>query len=726
LFIFMDLDLYQNIDEKAKAIIKETAPLKKEEKAIDFGDLIEKPLFLDEAQPLNKTKDYLNAATGWVYACASVICDEVAAIDLHLYKKTNKGIEEQLSHPILDLLYRANDFTTKFDLFWLTQQYLELSGEAPWYLVKQGGKITDILLLRPDLIDVIPGKDTYIDGYKYRVNQGKTIQLEGEDVLFLKVPDNTRPFRGRGTLQAIVKTVDIDNFSEDFNRNFFYNSAMPGSILKTDQKLTQETKKYLEFHIKRLYKGIDNAHKAMILEQGLDWKPMQMSQKDMDFLEQQRFSRDKILGIFRVPRTALGITDDVNRANAEATDYVFAKRTIKPKMQRLIEQLNEFLLPQFPDSENLFLSFTDPVPENLDNKLNYYKTGLSSGFLTINEVRKEENLEGIGPEGDQIFIPFTVNPIGQIKEQKQIDGLIQKQLSARNRKTNEKQSNKERIEKTLTEKLTPIVKQLLGRTLKKQGKKKSAETDKDINQKFWEAKIFKTDSFEKKWIEKMDEIFNDQSAKVLNIMPEKAASDDIKKWLLDKKKETKKTQKTFKPLMGSIIKEGGKDGFILLGLDDDLDLSNPIVQNFLEERSFQFSEEITEETNDKLGKTLSDGVANGESIPQLRKRVETIFDEMKKYRSERIARSEVIRASNYGTEQAYKESGVVEAKIWLTAFDERTCEYCADMDGKTVDLDENFADKGDTIAGFAVDYEDVGAPPLHPNCRCTIIPKVKS
>ena len=59
---------------------------------------------------------------------------------------------------------------------------------------------------------------------------------------------------------------------------------------------------------------------------------------------------------------------------------------------------------------------------------------------------------------------------------------------------------------------------------------------------------------------------------------------------------------------------------------------------------------------------------------------------MKSYRSERIARSEVIKATNWGTEEAYKESGVVDGKIWLTAFDERTCEFCASLDGKTTDL----------------------------------------
>jgi len=388
----MNTNFYNDLYSRAKEIVIDTTPEDYELKATDFGDLIEKPGFTNEAQPLAKTSDYLKAATGWVYASATAISDEIGAMQFKLFKRKGDQVEEVMEHEVLDLLYKANNFTTKFDLMWLTQDYLELAGEAPWYLVRQNNVITDILLLRPDLITVKAGtSNNYIDGYTYKVYDGggaKEIPLAIEDVIFIKYPSTTNPFRGMGTLQACAKTVDIDNYSEDYNRTFFYNSAMPGSILKTDQKLRPDVMKKLQYSMKKLYKGSNNAHKAMVLEQGLDWKPMQLSQKDMDFLEQQRFSRDKILGIFRVPKPVLGLTEDVNRANAEATDFIFAKRTIKPKMIRLVEQLNEFLLPQFAGTEEMYLTFVDPVPENTELKLKEYESGLKNGYMTINEVRE--------------------------------------------------------------------------------------------------------------------------------------------------------------------------------------------------------------------------------------------------------------------------------------------------------------------------------------------------
>lgn len=728
---------YINIAERAKEIAKESEPTPEvkvvaagtEEKAAnyDLSDFVYKTPFLNEAAPLNKTADYLKAAMGWVYACVGVIADEVAAINLHLYKQSKGGVQEVETHPILDLLYKANNFTTKFDLFWSIQASLDLTGEAPLFLATNGKEITDILLLRPDLIKPIPGTkgNNFVDGYKYKVDAYKDITLQPEEVIFLKYPDLTRPFRGKGTLQAAAKTVDIDNFSEDYNRNFYYNSAMPGSILQTENKLRPEVKKYLKHQVDKLYGGVSNAHKTLLLEQGLKWERMQISQKDMDFLEQQRFSRDKILGIFRVPKSALGITDDVNRANAEATDYVFAKRTIKPKMKRLIEQLNEFLVPLFTGSEGLYLDFDDPVPENDELVIKKYESGLKAGYYTINEVRDAEGKEPIGPEGDVVYLPANLVPYGKKsgKNSKNIS-IDKKYLSARNRKANAVKEKQEKIEAAIAEKITALYKQMSGNKLRKD--------QEGPFHGFWEAKVKVAQNFEKLWKMKAEALFSTQASEVLSRIPKKAVDkDDIKKWLLKKEVERPRNKKFYKALAEEIIKQGSREGFALLGLDKEIDVSNPVVQKYLEESIFRLADATTEETNAKLGKELAEGVESGEGVPKLRKRVQSVFSSMAKYRAERIARSEVIRATNWGTEKAYKESGVVEGKVWLTATDERTCEFCGPLDGREVGLSKNYFNKGDDVSGseggtLSVNYDNVAVPPLHPNCRCTIIPKIKS
>ena len=97
-----------------------------------------------------------------------------------------------------------------------------------------------------------------------------------------------------------------------------------------------------------------------------------------------------------------------------------------------------------------------------------------------------------------------------------------------------------------------------------------------------------------------------------------------------------------------------------------------------------------------------------------------------------IARTETIRSSNAGAVMSYEKAGITE-KQWFTAEDGMVCVYCAEMHGKVVGVSDNYWNLGDTMtverqdkppASMTLSYENVAAPPLHPNCRCTILPVV--
>jgi len=122
---------------------------------------------------------------------------------------------------------------------------------------------------------------------------------------------------------------------------------------------------------------------------------------------------------------------------------------------------------------------------------------------------------------------------------------------------------------------------------------------------------------------------------------------------------------------------------------------------------------------------LIEGLRLDEGIPDLKERVNRIFDNAETFRSERIARTESIRYNNAAAQQAYEDSGVVEAKEWLVEPD--ACEFCAPMAGKIVDLKDSFFKEGDTATGaeggrMDLDYGTTEYPPLHPMCRCHTAP----
>jgi len=681
--------------------------------------------------PARKFSDYLKASVGWVYACVNAISDEIGQIQIKLYRQKGKEAVEVLEHPALDLLYKCNSFTTKFDFFSTIAQYLELTGEAPFYVSFLNGKPDSMIVLRPDKLSVKQGtQGNIINGYEYELGLGSRITLEVDEVVFLRYPDPNKPFRGLGTLQAVARTVDIDEYSEEYNKQFFFNSARPDSALETDQKLNEKQLQSITKKFEAKYKGLDNSHKTIILQGGLKYKPISLTQKDMDFMEQQKFSRDKILGIFRVPRTVLGITDDVNRANAEATDYVFAKRTIKPKLERIIQQLNEFYLPMFKGTDLMYLDYESPVPEDAVSEREDIRLGLQEGFMTINEAREEMGESPVGPEGDKLRLPMGRVEIDTYDDP--VDYSPQQYSISRDRaNAMAKRVKKAQRTEILAKTIEQTIKDVLVGDNKPSDEKppeviKPEITDEEKKEfEFQNKQLSVADSYIPKFQSKFQNIFEEQQKEVLAKLNKKELNP--KDFLLLPSKEKKRYIRHLAETFSVMIIAQSKEAYKFIGIDNEFSSTNPAITDYLKNYAFKFSTPVTKETNRRLSEELLEGINAGEGIAKLKKRVEGIFSDMAGTRAELIARSETIRATNYSAEQTYIQSNVVEGKRWLTAIDDRTCEWCDEMNGTVQGLGETFVDKGSSFVGrdggvLNADYEDVEHPPLHPACRCTLIP----
>lgn len=141
-------------------------------------------------------------------------------------------------------------------------------------------------------------------------------------------------------------------------------------------------------------------------------------------------------------------------------------------------------------------------------------------------------------------------------------------------------------------------------------------------------------------------------------------------------------------------------------------------------------------TSVRVGEILGNGIAEGETIPQLAARVQEWAgekgdaDRATRRRALTIARTEAQRASRAAEVEAWRSTGLVEGKTWLLAPD--PCEFCEaaskSFSENAVGIEESFYRKGETLVGadggeLVLDYENVDGPPLHPNCRCSLQPK---
>jgi HK97 family phage portal protein len=295
---------------------------------------------------------------------------------------------------------------------------LELAGNSYWLLdgVKSDtDKPTAIYILNPRHTNPIPAKlPEFLKGYKYSLN-GETQEFKPYQVLHFKYPDPNDQYQGIGTVQAIIDWIQTDNFANEVNMNYFKNGARLGGLLSSENAITDAQMKVLRASFENLYKGAGNAYRVAVLPKGVKYDEASSTPKDMDFANMQSVMRDKILSGFRVPKTILGSSEsETNRATAETSNYVFAARTLKPKLELIVQQLNEFLVPRYGD--NLYLDFTDPVPEDRAQRIEEMKaaTGLQP-VISVNEAREEYfGLDGVD-KGDNVMTDFSKIPLGKPK-----------------------------------------------------------------------------------------------------------------------------------------------------------------------------------------------------------------------------------------------------------------------------------------------------------------------
>jgi len=126
-------------------------------------------------------------------------------------------------------------------------------------------------------------------------------------------------------------------------------------------------------------------------------------------------------------------------------------------------------------------------------------------------------------------------------------------------------------------------------------------------------------------------------------------------------------------------------------------------------RSARLVTEMDATTKDRLARVIADGIQNKRGVPGLSREIRSTFADMTRYRSQLIARTETANALSQTSLDNMKAMGI-DGKQWVTAGDSDVSEECEGNEAQGV------IPRGDVFSG------GVGAPPQHPNCRCTISP----
>lgn len=293
-----------------------------ESKASRVGGLV---AFNAPGEPVWSPRDYAAfaregfAQNAIVYRSVRMISEAAASIPLMLIE----GESEHDVHPLLDLLAQPCPDGTGTDLLESFYGHLLVAGNAYIEAVGVEGRLRELHVLRPDRMKVIPGDDGWPQGYQYTVG-ASSVRFSGEvapgvrPVLHMRLFHPLNDHYGMSPIEAAATAIDIHNEAASWNKALLDNAARPSGALvyaARDSHLTGEQYDRLKSELEAGFAGARNAGRPLLLEGGLDWKPLSLSPKEMDFIETKHAAAREIALALGVPPMLLGIPGDNTYTN---------------------------------------------------------------------------------------------------------------------------------------------------------------------------------------------------------------------------------------------------------------------------------------------------------------------------------------------------------------------------------------------------------------------------
>lgn len=669
---------------------------------------------------------------GWVYACVNKIAEGFAQVDWELYQMKGKEVVEVEEHPLLGLLNRFNPKYTRFDSLELMAIYYKLFGHCPLLMIYDGVKKapSELWVIPPQYLSVVAkDEDGYPITYRYTVN-GKFQNIDASRILDIRNPDPASPDKAFGIIKPIRPVADGDYYAKLWNKTLLLNQAQPTGVITVPNGIEDAEAKALRAMIEETYAGFENAHKIAILKNGATLTPFSLSPTDMDFSNLRDKNQQEICAMFGVPKILLGLDSGYNRATAETAEMVFAKYTLKPMLTKIIEQMNEFLVPLF--GQGLWLDFQNPVPSDKDFELKEKEIGWNK-WLTTNEIRREEGRpELIG--GDVIYGSLVNVPqigVGGTKSEHQeqfqmklenprrgVSYVIQSKISKRIRARDYRLKQygvdvADRFVSKMKNKENTVLKVLVlkGDEVKKKSKQLIFTAEQKLE--WWYKTIESKRKVEGQWKSKMIGLFDKQKAEILANLERseafkgvkmKATKQKIDELLFDEDEAIKTTISIIKPEYYNSLIAGAELASNLIGEEPINILSIPKCVEWLNKVADKYGEGMVETTRTDVSRIFETALSEGQSNYQVQQQIETYFGDIAKYRAEMIARTESARSLTASQGFVWDTYGFKKVEWYAEPTACETCQALANEDWSVKD-----AQLG------TIEYS-------HPNCECRFLP----
>jgi HK97 family phage portal protein len=360
-----------------------------------------------------------------VFACNRVLGETLASMPIMEYKKLGDGEREKTTETAAyDVLHnKPNDEMTPFTFKEASMSAINLGGNAvSQKLYNAKGDLVGLYPYEWQRVEIV--RDPVTKKLFYKIKAGAEAKpLQRSEVLHIAGP-TLNGFQGLTPLQYIAGAVELGIMYQQYGIGFYNNAAAPSGAFSHPGQLTETAYQRLKKELKKNYTGLKNVGTPMLLEEGMDFKPFAINPIDAQLIENKRFQTEDICRIYRVP---LHLVQDLSRStnnNIEHQSLEFIMYTMLPHFKRWEESINSQLLSFEERKAGYYLEFnlSALLRGDIATRSASYAIGRQWGWLSVNDIRKLENMPSIGPSGDSYLVPLNM---GDSAKQDSLEALAQ-------------------------------------------------------------------------------------------------------------------------------------------------------------------------------------------------------------------------------------------------------------------------------------------------------------
>lgn len=343
-----------------------------------------------------------------VFASIRIIAETKASLPIHVYERLKGGKRARVDfHPAADLLHNIgpNDDMTPMVFQETRQAHVLAFGNNYAELTFDGrGNPINAWPVHPSFVTPWRRRDGMM---MYRIDEPGRASRNVDRSQMVHVPGiGGDGLTGWSPIRLAAESIGIGLANEKFAATFFANGARPSLIAEHPGTLGDEEYKRLKDDLETGMTG-DLAHKPWLFEGGMKANLLTMPLNEAQFLESRKFQGEEIAArIYRLPPHVAGYLDRAHFNNIEAMDLYFEKHTMRPWLERDEQEWNRKLFSR-DDRRRFYVKHNVAAILRADITTRYqaYKDAILHGFKSVNEVRADEDMDGIGPAGDRHFVP---------------------------------------------------------------------------------------------------------------------------------------------------------------------------------------------------------------------------------------------------------------------------------------------------------------------------------